>query len=59
MKDSVKSVSKGLIIHTEKENGALIVIIRESPTYIPFDYEALWQMIAHNKFKPSNYEIFL
>ena len=53
MKDSVKSVSKGLIIHTEKEKWCINCHNPESPTYIPFDYEALWQMIAHNKFKPE------
>ena len=51
MKDSAKAVSKGLIIHTEKEKWCISCHNPESPTYVPFDYEPLWKMIAHNKFK--------
>ena len=51
MKDSAEAVSKGLIIHKEKENWCITCHNTESPTYIPFDYEPLWKMIAHNKIK--------
>ncbi|MCB0727072.1 MAG: cytochrome c family protein [Ignavibacteriae bacterium] len=53
MKDSAEAVNKGLIIHTEKENWCITCHNPESPTYIPFDYEPLWEMIAHNKIKPE------
>lgn len=53
MKDSAKAVSKGLIIHSEKEKWCITCHNPESPTYIPFDYEPLWEIIAHNKFKPE------
>jgi hypothetical protein len=53
MKDSSKAVSKGLIIHTEKEKWCITCHNPESPTYIPFDYEPMWEMIAHNKIKPE------
>ncbi len=53
MKDSAEAVSKGLIIHTEKEKWCITCHNPESPTYIPFDYEQLWEMIAHNKIKPE------
>lgn len=53
MKDSAEAVNKGLIIHTEKEKWCITCHNPESPTYIPFDYEPLWEMIAHNKIKPE------
>lgn len=53
MKDSAEAVNKGLIIHTEKEKWCITCHNPESPTYIPFDYEQLWEMIAHNKIKPE------
>lgn len=53
MKDSSEAVNKGLIIHTEKEKWCINCHNPESPTYVPFDYEPLWEMIAHNKIKPE------
>lgn len=53
MKDSSEAVNKGLLIHTEKEKWCVNCHNPESPTYVPFDYEPLWEMIAHNKIKPE------
>ncbi len=49
MKDKEKAISKGLIIHTEKEKFCVQCHNAESPTYFEFDYEPMWKIIAHPK----------
>lgn len=47
MKDKERAFSLGLIIHNEKEKFCIQCHNTESPTYFQFDYEPMWEMIAH------------
>lgn len=49
MKDKERAMSNGLIIHTEKEKFCIQCHNQESPTYFEFDYEPMWEIIAHYK----------
>ncbi|MBV6478847.1 MAG: hypothetical protein HGGPFJEG_01604 [Ignavibacteria bacterium] len=49
MKDKGRAVEKGLIIHTEKEKFCIHCHNEESPTYFEFNYEPMWEIIAHYK----------
>jgi len=49
MKDKESAMSKGLIIHTEKEKFCIQCHNSDSPTFFQFDYEPMWQQIAHSK----------
>jgi len=49
MKNKEKAMKKGLVIHTEKEKFCIQCHNPESPTYFEFDYEPMWEIIAHNK----------
>lgn len=49
MKDRESAMSKGLIIHTEKEKFCVQCHNPESPTFFQFDYEPMWKQIAHPK----------
>ncbi len=49
MKDREEAVTKGLILHTEKEKFCIQCHNEESPTYFEFDYEQMWKLIAHHK----------
>lgn len=49
MKNKDKAVSKGLIIQTEKEKFCIQCHNNESPTFFEFNYDPMWEMIAHPK----------
>lgn len=49
MKDKDEAVANGLIIHTEKQKFCIQCHNEESPTYFNFDYDQMWEMIAHPK----------
>lgn len=49
MKNKDYAVSKGLIIHSEKEKFCIQCHNEESPTYFEFNYDPMWEMIAHPK----------
>ena len=49
MNNREEAVSKGLILHTEKEKFCIQCHNEESPTYFEFDYEQMWKLIAHRK----------
>ena len=49
MKDKDEAVANGLILHTEKQNFCIQCHNEESPTYFEFDYDQMWEMIAHPK----------
>ncbi len=49
MKDPELSSAKGLIVHMEKEKFCINCHNPESPTYFEFDFDPMWEMIAHPK----------
>jgi len=49
MKDPEQSMAKGLIVHKEKEEFCNNCHNPESPTFFEFDYDPMWEMIAHPK----------
>jgi excinuclease UvrABC ATPase subunit len=49
MKDKKKSMDAGLIIHTEKEAFCTGCHNSESPTFVSFDYDTMWDRIKHPK----------
>ncbi len=49
MKDPERSAAKGLIVHMEREKFCTNCHNPESPTYFEFDYDPMWEMIAHPK----------
>jgi excinuclease UvrABC ATPase subunit len=49
MKDPEQSMAKGLIVHMEREKFCTNCHNPESPTYFEFDYDPMWEMIAHPK----------
>ena len=49
MKDPEQSMANGLIVHMEKEKFCVKCHNPESPTYFEFDYDPMWEMIAHPK----------
>lgn len=51
MKDKKKAEENGLIIHKEKKAFCITCHNPESPTYFEFDYDPMWEMIAHPKSK--------
>ncbi|MBS1516752.1 MAG: cytochrome C554 [Bacteroidetes bacterium] len=53
MRDKDKAVKNGLILHTEKRKFCITCHNSESPTYFEFNYEPMWEMIAHSKPKES------
>jgi len=51
MKNKETAFAKGLIIHDEKEKFCIQCHNTDSPTFFEFNYEPMWEMIAHNKIK--------
>lgn len=49
MKDPEQSAAKGLTVHAEKEKFCTGCHNPESPTYFEFDFDPMWEMIAHPK----------
>lgn len=49
MKNKEKALKKGLIIREEKEKFCIQCHNPESPTYFEFDFEQMWEIIAHYK----------
>lgn len=49
MKDKQKSIDAGLIIHTEKAAFCTGCHNSESPTFVSFDYDTMWDKIKHPK----------
>ena len=49
MRDPEKSASLGLIVHMEREKFCTNCHNPESPTFFGFDYDPMWEMIAHPK----------
>jgi hypothetical protein len=49
MRDPEQSMANGLIVHMEKEKFCNNCHNPESPTYFEFDYDPMWEMIAHPK----------
>lgn len=49
MKNKEEAVAGGLILHTEKGKFCVQCHNEESPTYFEFDYDQMWEMIAHPK----------
>ena len=49
MKDSGLAAANGLILHSEKQKFCIQCHNEESPTYFEFDYDQMWEMIAHPK----------
>jgi hypothetical protein len=49
MKDQQKSIEAGLIVHTEKAAFCTGCHNSESPTFIGFDYDTMWDQIKHPK----------
>lgn len=49
MKDKEQSVAAGLIVHTEKEAFCTHCHNSESPTFVSFDYDSMWDQIKHPK----------
>ncbi len=47
MKDKEKAMANGLIIHTEKEAFCTKCHNSESPTFVSFDYDTMWEKIKH------------
>jgi Cytochrome c554 and c-prime len=47
MKDKDKAMANGLIIHTEKEAFCTHCHNSESPTFVSFDYDTMWDKIKH------------
>jgi hypothetical protein len=49
MKDPETAAAKGLIVHMEREKFCIDCHNPKSPTYFEFDYDPMWEMIAHPK----------
>lgn len=49
MKERETAIENGLIIHKEKEKFCISCHNPESPTFFEFNYEPMWEMIAHYK----------
>lgn len=49
MKDPEQSSAKGLIVHQEKAEFCTGCHNTESPTYFDFDFDPMWEIIAHPK----------
>ena len=49
MKDKQKAMDAGLIIHTEKAAFCTGCHNSESPTFVSFDYDTMWDKIKHPK----------
>ncbi|MGE5399089.1 MAG: multiheme c-type cytochrome [Ignavibacteriales bacterium] len=47
MKNREEAISKGLIVHTEKEKFCTGCHNSESPTFVGFDYDKYWAKISH------------
>lgn len=49
MKDKDQAMANGLIIHSEKEAFCTHCHNSESPTFVSFDYDSMWEQIKHPK----------
>lgn len=47
MNDRESAIAKGLVIYSEKEKFCIQCHNSDSPTYFEFNYEPMWEMIAH------------